>query len=164
MAPKKILTPEYQGDTTYAYHLNAGKFSKMLAENAQNKYGVKHLWANIQNVIQDDSGLISHLKTDSEGALPFDFYVDCSGFSSFLLGGALGVPFIDKSHQLLVDSALVVQVPTAETDPIPPFTVATAHQAGWIWDIAKAWRWVSLLIVSSIGCCSRKKVRLFSRS
>jgi tryptophan halogenase len=36
----------------------------------------------------------------------------------------------------MVNSALVVQVPTKETEEIPPYTIATAHQAGWIWDIA----------------------------
>jgi tryptophan halogenase len=36
----------------------------------------------------------------------------------------------------MVNSALVVQVPTKETEEIPPYTIATAHQAGWVWDIA----------------------------
>jgi len=37
---------------------------------------------------------------------------------------------------LLVDNAIAMQVPYCdENTEIPPFTIATAHEAGWSWDI-----------------------------
>ncbi len=135
-APKFITTPEYQGEQGYAYHLNAAKFAQLLAKNAQEKFSVAYLSANVNQVELTDDGAIAALNTDQAGRQAFDFYIDCSGFASVLMAKALKVPFVDKSHQLLVNTALTVQVPTAADDAIPPYTIATAHQAGWIWDIA----------------------------
>ncbi|CAH9057410.1 Flavin-dependent tryptophan halogenase RebH [Pseudoalteromonas sp. CIP111854] len=136
LAPKDITTPEYQADLAYAYHLNAGKFAQLLAKNAKEKYQVEHILANVKAVKCDNNGFISNLITDVHGELAFDFYIDCSGFDSILLSKTLNIPFISVADSLLVDSALVVQVPTQPEDNIPPYTIATAHQAGWIWDIA----------------------------
>lgn len=136
LAPKAITTPEYQSNLSYAYHLNAAKFAKLLSKNAQEKFGVKHLFANISSAKNKPDGNIEALITDEGKALNFDFYIDCTGFESLLIDKNLAVPFVDKSKQLLVNSALVVQVPTDGKCDIPPYTIATAHQAGWIWDIA----------------------------
>lgn len=135
-APKYITTPEYHGELGYAYHLNAAKFAGLLAKNAISKFGVEHLKANVTQVNLNDEGEISSLVTDVLGVQEYDFYIDCTGFESLLIDKALKVPFVEKSKELLVNTALVVQVPTKETDEIPPYTLATAHQAGWIWDIA----------------------------
>lgn len=136
LAPKTIAHPEYQGELGYAYHLNASKFSALLAENAKEKFSIRHLMTNVTDVKLGSKGEISALLTDSEGLLEYDFYIDCTGFSSFLLAKALGVGFIDKGEELLIDTALVAQVATEPDQPLPPYTVATAHQQGWIWDIA----------------------------
>jgi tryptophan halogenase len=135
-APKTISTPEYQGVLGYAYHLNAAKFANLLCKNAIEKFDVTHLKANIIGTQMNDNGEIVTLITDTLGKLNFDFYIDCSGFESLLIEKTLKVPFVDKSKELLVNTALVVQVPTEKSSEIPPYTLATAHQAGWIWDIA----------------------------
>lgn len=134
-APKLITTPEYSGVLGYAYHLNAAKFAKLLAKNAVEKFKVEHISTTVRDVNLTADGAIASLLTDN-GVLSFDFYIDCSGFESILLAKKLDVPFINKSHQLFIDTALVAQVPTQQSDIIPPFTLAAAHQAGWIWDIA----------------------------
>ncbi|QIR15191.1 tryptophan halogenase family protein [Shewanella aestuarii] len=136
LAPKLITTPEYQAVQGYAYHLNAAKFALLLADNAQDKFQVKHIKANVIDTKLHLDGSIKSLVLDTLGEQQYDFYIDCSGFESILLAKALKVPFVDKSKQLFVDKAIVVQVPTGVEADIPPFTKATAHQAGWIWDIA----------------------------
>ncbi|MCL1144860.1 tryptophan 7-halogenase [Shewanella marinintestina] len=135
-APKSISDAEYAGALGYAYHLNAAKFAELLAENAKERFRVEHITANVEEVILAESGEIESLITDTKGRLDFDFYIDCSGFASLMIDKALKVPFIDKADQLFIDKAVVVQVPTSPNDVIPPFTISTAHQAGWIWDIA----------------------------
>ncbi len=92
--------------------------------------------ANVLDVSLTGSGDIGSLETDSRGSISADFYIDCSGFESLLIDKTLKVPFVDKSHQLFADKAIAVQVPIAADASIPPYTLATAHQAGWIWDIA----------------------------
>ena len=49
--------------------------------------------------------------TEQAGEIAGDLFVDCSGFSSLLLGKTLGVGFKDCSDVLFCDTALAVQVP-----------------------------------------------------
>ncbi len=134
-SPKKKSSPPYEGLIDYAYHFNAAKFSKLLAKNAREKFSVKHKFETIQHVKLADDGSIKGLVYASGQEEEFDFYIDCTGFNSLLIGDALDVPFVDKSSQILTDTAIVLQEPTSENDEIPPYTLATAHEAGWIWDI-----------------------------
>lgn len=136
LAPKRITTPEYEGDTTYAYHFDARKFSALLKKNAMGRFGVEYKSANVVDAHMDRSGNIESLVTKEWGTLDFDFYIDATGLSCVLLGKKLGTDFISKKDQLLVDAALVAQVPADQNEEIPSYTIATAHQAGWIWDIA----------------------------
>ncbi|NKF51007.1 tryptophan 7-halogenase [Shewanella sp. WXL01] len=139
LAPKQITTPEYESVCGYAYHLNAAKFAQLLSDNAKGKFNVEHVKANVLDAKLHANGAIKSLILDKHSAQPereFDFYIDCSGFESILHAKVLKSDFVDKSSQLFVNQALVAQVPTDESKALPPYTLATAHQAGWIWDIA----------------------------
>ena len=62
--------------------------------------------------------------------------MDCSGFRAELIGKALGSPFKSVKHQLFTDRALACKIPYDRPDaPLESFTIATAHEAGWTWDI-----------------------------
>jgi tryptophan 7-halogenase len=135
LAPKQMVDPEYVGVTNYAYHLDAAKFARLLTKHGVDKLGVKHHSANVQQVIISADGNIEKLVTDN-GEVVADFFVDCSGFSALLIGQQLGVGFIDKKSTLFADYALAAQVPYSEENtPIPCYTIATAKESGWIWDI-----------------------------
>jgi len=162
-APKFHNTPEYQPVTSYAYHLNAAKFAKLLANNATTRFKVKHQFSTIVGAIKNDDGSIKSLRDNQGNEFAFDFFVDCSGFSSILLNKELSVPFIDKHHQLFTDSALTLQVPTGENDPIPPFTIATAHSAGWTWDIALTNRRGTGFVYSSAHMSDDQAIQEFAR-
>jgi len=136
LAPKTITTPEYQAVANYAYHLDAGKFAPFLQKHCTEKLGVRHVLADVTSVNQDERGDITGVVTAQEGVIQGDLFVDCSGFSSLLLGKALGVPFRDCSDVLFCDRALAVQVPYETADaPMASHTISTAQSAGWIWDI-----------------------------
>ena len=138
--PKAISSPPYQGEIEYAYHVDARKFAELLARNAIAKYRVRHQIATVVAADRNGAGDIASLRFKNGETAAYDFYVDCSGFAGVLTHRTLQVPFVDKSHQILTDSALVQQVPSGEHDEIPPYTLATAHAAGWIWDIPVAQR------------------------
>jgi hypothetical protein len=90
----------------------------------------------VGQVKRDADGNIASLVTQAHGEIAGDFFIDCSGFNSVLLGGALEEPFQDWGDYLLCDRAVACQMPYAEPDPaLRPYTTASAKEAGWIWEI-----------------------------
>jgi tryptophan halogenase len=136
LAPKQITTPEFTGLANYAYHLDAGKFGPFLRKHCIDKLGVRHLYDEIVRVESKDTGDISHLVTKSGEMLGADLFIDCSGFSSLLIGKHLGVPFLSQKDVLFIDKAWAVQIPyPADDAAITSVTMATAQSSGWVWDI-----------------------------
>jgi tryptophan halogenase len=134
-APKRTSDADFMGPMNYAYHFDAGRFALLLAEHGRS-LGVKHLFGTVGQITLDEDGAIAAVHTTEHGALSADLYIDCSGFRAALIGGALGSPFKSIKDYLFVDRALAMQVPyPADDTPIPSYTISTAHEAGWTWDI-----------------------------
>jgi Tryptophan halogenase. len=141
LAPKLLSTPDYAGVLNYGYHLDAGLFSELLKEHCTTKLGVKHFSDNVQQVVSGADGNIAHLKTEKSGDIKGDFFIDCSGSRSLLLGQHFGIDWVDRSEHSINDRALAVQVPyEAENQEIASATVATAQSSGWTWDIGLSTR------------------------
>lgn len=162
LSPKRKNSGEYEGDLSYAYHFNAAKFAILLAKNAQKRFNVKHLEATVEGVKKSDDGSISHLITADGSELAFDFYIDCSGFSAVLIEKGLGIPFESKAKELLVDTALVQPMPLKEDEEIKPYTTATAHKAGWIWDIPLTTRRGTGFVYSSTHMSEAEALTLYA--
>lgn len=136
LAPKLITTPEFVSVANYAYHLDAATFSEFLTSHCVNNLGVKHVLDNATRVNSAENGDIASVSTKEHGDIAGDLFIDCTGFKSLLLGEHFGVPFVPCKDILFVDTALAAQVPyETEDTPITSHTVATAQEAGWIWDI-----------------------------
>ena len=152
-APKLIKTPEYEGIANYAYHLSSEKLGVFLKNHCTTKLNVHHLVDEVVGVQSATDGDIQSLKTTNHGELQGDLFIDCSGFSSVLLGQHFGIPFIDKKHILFNDCALAVQVPYQNPDdPIASHTISTAHSSGWVWDIGLPTRRGVGSVYSSAHC------------
>ena len=133
--PKRDSDADFMGPLNYAYHFDAGKFAALLCRHAQT-LGVTQVLATVERVELDADGAIAAVHTRENGALTADLYIDCTGFRAALIGDALGSPFRGISDVLFVDRALAMQVPYDAPDaPIPSYTISTAHEAGWTWDI-----------------------------
>lgn len=135
LAPRQHSMPDYAGALNYAYHLDAGRFAALLARHGVDRLGVRHVRDHVIGVDRGASGDITAVRTRATGAVAGDLFIDCTGSGALLIGRELGVPFFDRGDVLFNDRALAVQVPTAPDSPIASQTDATAHQAGWIWDI-----------------------------
>lgn len=136
LGPKKITTPAFDAIQNYSYHLNANKFATFLAKHSTEKLGVKQIKANVNKVNLDDEGFIRSVETDTAGELTADFFIDCSGSKAILADGALDIPWLKIDNVLFNDTAIAMQVPYESADtPIATHTIATAHEAGWTWDI-----------------------------
>lgn len=118
---------------SYAYHLDATLYAQFLRAFSE-KRGCKRVEGTIQQVFKhQDSGFIKSLELESGQQLEADFFIDCTGFRSLLLGDALGVEYDDWSNWLPMNSALAVQTKT--NAEILPYTRSIARKAGWQWRI-----------------------------
>jgi hypothetical protein len=136
LAPRQRAMPDYAGALNYAYHLDASKLAALLAHHATERLGVRHVRDHVVGVDMAGNGDIAAVRTRESGAIAGDLFLDCTGHAALLIGEQLGVPFFDRSEILFNDRALAVQVPIDPESPIASQTTATAHEAGWIWDIA----------------------------
>jgi tryptophan 7-halogenase len=117
----------------YAFHFDEHLYGRFLRQIAEKK-GVERIEGKIINVLCDgETGDIRTLQLDDGRDVGGDFFIDCSGFRSLLLGETLKTPFQDWSHWLPCDSA--VAIPCASAGPPDSHTRATAHSAGWQWHI-----------------------------
>jgi flavin-dependent dehydrogenase len=136
LAPRSMAEKEYSGQCNYAYHLDAGAFADLLKRHCISELSVGHVIATVDGAELDGQGNLASISLGDEGILQADLFVDCTGFSSLLLGQKMGVEFLAKDDILFNDSALALHVPyEGKDDPLATHTIATGQNAGWIWDI-----------------------------
>ena len=135
LAPRQAAMPEYAGALNYGYHLDAGKFAQLLAEHGVEQLGMRHLRDHVVAIERDEQGCIAAVVTRGSGRVAGDLFLDCSGSAGLLIGEELGVGRVDCGDVLFNDRALAVQVPQQADAPLASQTNATAHGAGWLWDI-----------------------------
>lgn len=122
-----------RGGINYAYHMDASLYAKFLRQMSE-RHGARRVEGKIADVLTDaETGCISALKMEDGTLIEGDFFIDCTGFRSLLIGKTLGIGFEDWSHWLLNDSALATQT-TAVRDAVP-YTRSIAWTAGWQWRI-----------------------------
>lgn len=134
-APKTLADGPLGHRLNYAYHFDASRFAALLTRRAV-ELGVRHLQGRIDDVTLRADGAIKSVTTAEHGEIEGDFFIDCTGFRARLIGEALEAPFKSVADQLFTDRAVALQAPYESTDsPIPSYTLSTAHEAGWTWDI-----------------------------
>ncbi|MBC2670118.1 tryptophan halogenase family protein [Novosphingobium piscinae] len=117
----------------YAFHFDAALYARKLRTYAE-QAGVKRIEGRIVDVaLSGDTGFIQSVTTSGGVEVSGDFFVDCSGFQGLLIEQALKTGYVDWSHWLPADRAVVV--PTSLAGPPNPFTRSTALEAGWQWRI-----------------------------
>ncbi len=125
---------------SYAFHLSATGFADWLRDEAL-RAGVIEIEGTLRDVTLSQSETIDSLMLDSGSRVAGDFFIDCSGFASRLMSGALKDPLVDWSDRLLCDAAVAVRLSRGQITS--PYTEATAMSAGWCWNIPLA---------DSVGC------------
>lgn len=135
-APKQTTTPEYAFNVNYGYHLDAGRFARLLHTHAVNELGVHYISGNVEQVGSGDNGDISTVTLASGEQIAGDLFVDCTGQRALLIGEHFGVDFVSVKNTLFNDAAIAVQVPYTNVEQaVASVTRSTATDAGWIWDI-----------------------------
>lgn len=136
LAPRTMAEREYNGQCNYAYHLDAGEFAELLKEHCKQNLSVHHIVGTVTSINLREDGAIGSLSVEGKPEINGDLFIDCTGMACLLLGKTLGVPFVSQNDVLFNDTALAMHVPYPESSaPIASHTIATAQNAGWIWDI-----------------------------
>ena len=117
----------------YAFQFDAGLYAGFLRRLAERR-GVTRVEGKVVEVRQRaEDGFIDKVVLESGKVLEADFFIDCSGFRGLLIEKTLKTGFVDWSHWLPCDRAVVL--PCRSDGGLAPFTRATAHEAGWTWRI-----------------------------
>ena len=125
----------YNPDNDVAYHFDATKFGAWLREKYCKPRGVKHLATTVVDIKVNDLG-IEKLILESGEEVTADLYVDCTGFKSILLAGALQEPFKSYNDMLPNNRAWATQLPYKDKEKeLEPFTNSIALGNGWVWNI-----------------------------
>lgn len=119
-------------DLAYAYHFDASLLAALLRRVSE-AAGVAYTDGTIVEVRQVENGDVAELVLADGRIIQGDFFIDCSGFRSLLVGETLGVGYEDWSAWLPCDRAVAVS--SAGDGTLPPFTRATARPVGWQWRI-----------------------------
>ncbi|RYY40985.1 MAG: tryptophan 7-halogenase, partial [Sphingomonadales bacterium] len=122
-----------QSTFDYAYHFDASLFARFLRSYAEER-GVIRTEGKVADVVRNgETGFIEKVVLSDGRRIAGDFFIDCSGFTSLLLGQALEVPYEDWRRWLPCDRAMAVACKSGAERP--PFTRSTAREAGWQWRI-----------------------------
>ncbi len=117
----------------YAFHFDASQYAKHLNGLSVSR-GVQRVEGKIIQVHRHpENGFVTGVQLESGELIEADFFIDCSGFRSLLLGETLEVGYESWSQWLPCDRA--VAMPCALDGPPVPYTRSTALSAGWQWTI-----------------------------
>jgi tryptophan 7-halogenase len=118
---------------TYALHFDAGRFAQYLRGYAEAR-GVRRTEGHVRHVsLRGADGFVESVTLENGESVCADLFVDCSGFQGLLIEGALRTGYQDWSQWLPCDRAVIVH--TERSAPPNPYTLVTAREAGWQWQI-----------------------------
>ncbi|KGI78917.1 tryptophan halogenase [Oleiagrimonas soli] len=147
LAPKPQRS--FPFDVWYGYHFDSVLLGRFLHDKGVQR-GVRHRVGHVTAVQQHDNGDIALLRLDDDTTLAADFFVDCTGFASLLIGKTLQTPFVSYAENLFNDAAVALPVP--HDGPIMSQTVSTALRNGWSWKIPLTHRHGHGYVYSSAFC------------
>jgi 2-polyprenyl-6-methoxyphenol hydroxylase-like FAD-dependent oxidoreductase len=116
----------------HAFHFDQAKVGAFLRSKAR---GIEVVDADVEAVRRDgQTGNITALVFADGSELEGDFFFDCTGFRRKLIT-ELGASWVSYLDWLPVNRAMPFWLEHNENKEIPPYTLAWAQQAGWMWSI-----------------------------
>ena len=118
-----------------SFHFDATKFGVWLKDNYCLPRGVKVIKSTVADIKVSDKG-IDKLILKEGTEITSDLFVDCTGWRSLLLGGALGEEFVSFNDMLPNNRAWATRLPYKDKEAeLEGYTNCTALGNGWAWNI-----------------------------
>ncbi len=132
LGPKSKNCRQYAGIVPYGYHIDAVMMSRHLRKKAV-EAGVVHVEATVNDVVIED-GNIREVVTD-KATFASDFFIDCTGFRGLLIDKLKEQNWNSFEDALPCNKAVAIQKEYEDGQSPKPYTVATALDNGWVWQI-----------------------------
>ena len=117
----------------HGYHIENERFVAYL-ETVARQRNIAFVDGTVEHVHRGEAG-VDRLTLADGRTVAGDFYLDCSGFRSLLLGQTLGSPFRSFAGSLFVDRAVVGGWRRNPGELVKPYTTSETMNAGWCWQI-----------------------------
>ena len=153
---KENCFPGYSFDDVSAYHFDTHYLGSFLRDYCVAR-GVTCVDDKFLSAKLDDNDFITEIVCES-CTIAADLFIDCSGFSSLLLGGVMKSQFIDFGDTLINHRAVRAKASYADRDKqLTNYTNCHALRNGWCWEIP-LWDYASLGYVHSLKFTSEREV------
>ena len=122
--------PVTGGYNSYAWHIDAERFPKVIRDMVALPLGVEHVTGHVSRIQKDYNGYVTNLTLEDGRVFEADLYCDCTGFNRVLMK-TMDVKWKGIS-QLPTQSAWAA--PVKYNDPykeMKPFTQSYANKSGW---------------------------------
>jgi tryptophan 7-halogenase len=132
-------TDDYQREdlppVNYAYHIDAGRYARYLRTYAEAR-GIVRKEGKVADVaLHSESSFVTSITMADGTIINGDLFIDCSGFRGLLIEQTLKTGYEDWSHFLPCDRAVALPCLREDGSGPLPYTRATAHSAGWQWQV-----------------------------
>lgn len=132
-------TEDYQRDdlppVNHAYHLDAGRYARFLRSYAEARGVVRTEGKVIDVALNGESGFVTSITLDNGTTIAGDLFIDCSGFRGLLIEQTLKTGYDEWTNFLPCDRAVALPCKREDGSGPLPYTRATAHSAGWQWQV-----------------------------
>jgi tryptophan halogenase len=132
-----LIFPElnpFSLETCSAFQVNAVKLADYFANKYAIPRGVERIFATVQSINSEYKDIDS-VTLDDGSTIHADFFVDCTGFKSLLLGKHLKEPFVSTKDILPNNKAFFAPVQYTEKEKeLENFTHSVALKNGWAWN------------------------------
>jgi tryptophan halogenase len=117
-----------------SFQVNAVKLADYFANKYAIPRGVERIFGNVESINSEYKD-IDYLTLDDGSKIYADFFIDCTGFKSLLLGKHLKEPFISTKGILPNNKAFFAPVEYSEKEKeLETFTHSIALKNGWAWN------------------------------
>ncbi len=123
----------YHGIGTFSLHFDATLLAKYLKRIAISRR-IKYIDDEVDEILTDEEGYITGLKTINKDVYETNFVFDCTGFKRKIIGGHFKAPWKSYKESLPVNRAIPFFI-QHDDENIKPHTEAIAMKYGWVWHI-----------------------------